>query len=405
MQLHSGPLYWPHTAANPQYPVLNESASCELLIIGGGMTGAILAYIASGLGIDTILLEKAQMGSGSTSANTGLLQYCSDKQLSSCIHSFGEDNGVQFYQQCLNAVKGIKDIAGKLKEDVQFRDRNSLYFASTAEDVPKLREEYDTLNRYGFPVYWLTKEEIEGRFPFSKENAIYTEGDAEINPYRFVHALLQSAGEKGARLYASSPVTGFDLKASDGIICRSGTHTIHANHVILATGYQQLLRKARGSYNAQSFALVTEPVPFLDKWHERCLIWETARPYLYLRTTPENRIIIGGLDERLGPGGLEQTRYIRKSDLLLEQLAALFPDAKGVKAEYCWGAVFGQSHDGLPFIGRHPDHPNCWIVENYGGNGTVYSYIAAMLTMKAIKGEEVPELELFSLSRNRSNFN
>ena len=43
--------------------------------------------------------------------------------------------------------------------------------------------------------------------------------------------------------------------------------------------------------------MVSEPLRDLWWWPDRCLIWETRRPYLYLRTTAEGRVITGGEDE------------------------------------------------------------------------------------------------------------
>ena len=45
-----------------------------------------------------------------------------------------------------------------------------------------------------------------------------------------------------------------------------------------------------------TFAAISEPIDPFPPWPGRCLIWETARPYFYLRTTADNRVIIGGGD-------------------------------------------------------------------------------------------------------------
>ena len=48
MNLHNGDLFWPTTYTNePQYPVLEENINCDCLIVGGGMSGALCAYLLS----------------------------------------------------------------------------------------------------------------------------------------------------------------------------------------------------------------------------------------------------------------------------------------------------------------------------------------------------------------------
>lgn len=76
---------------------------------------------------------------------------------------------------------------------------------------------------------------------------------------------------------------------------------------------------------------MTKPLDHLPKWHERSLIWETARPYLYFRTTPDNRIIAGGKDEPLTDPERRDIRVLSQGQRLLEELEALFPEIRESK--------------------------------------------------------------------------
>lgn len=133
-------------------------------------------------------------------------------------------------------------------------------------------------------------------------------------------------------------------------------------------------------------------------WHEQCLIWETARPYLYMRSTPEGRIIIGGLDEPVLDANQREIRLLHQQQKLLQALQEHFPSVP-FQIDYAWAAVFGSSHDGLPYIGPHPRFPNCYFLEGYGGNGTVTNMMAAQLLADELTGTHRPEMELYSLTR------
>ncbi|AWB43949.1 amino acid oxidase [Paenibacillus sp. CAA11] len=405
MDLHQGTYYWQHTLpSTPQYPSLASPLECDILIVGGGMSGAICAYLLTLQGIKPAILEKGSVGGGSSMVNTGLIQYSSDKTLTSMIHTFGESSAVEVYRASIEAVARLREISASLKphleQEPDFIPRSSLYFASTAEDLQMLREEFMTLQRHGFPAEWLSQTDIASKFPFTKPGAIYTSGDAELNPFRFTHALLQESVKRGARVYEHTPVTGMRFM-DDGVLCQSGQLGIRARKVIMATGYEtQQFKKDRGVYLTQSYAIATEPVKFLESWHERCLIWETRRPYLYLRTTPDNRVLVGGFDEPLRGNGLSPQRHLHQSKKLLQELNELFPGAGQVQADYAWGAVFGQTHDGLPLFGAHPKFSHVFFIEGYGGSGVVYSMIAAERITQDILGYPHPHLELFSLQRS-----
>ena len=400
MKLNSGQLPWEHTLLNPpSYPVLEEDISCDCLIVGGGMGGAMASYRMSLSGADTVLIDKRAVGSGSSHANTGLLQIANDKSLTSCMNTFGEDNGVLFYRLCQQGVRAILELPGKLDMDPQIIPRSSLLYASVPEDVPALRLEYENLIRHGFDSEFWDEQAVRSHYSFSRPAALFSRGDAETNPFRTVHSLIDKARSGGVRVYEHTRALRYEYNA-DGVVCHTEHGVIHAKNVIFAMGYEtQEMKKDRGAELINTYAIMTKPLKLAPKWHEQSLIWETARPYLYFRTTPEGRIIAGGKDEQLTDPERRDIRVLSQSQRLLEELEALFPELHGIEAEYSWGAVFGSTRDGLPYMGPHPDYPHCYFIEGYGGNGTVYSMIAAELLADTLAGRQRPELELFSLTR------
>src|SRR6185436_14672989 len=82
MDLRSGCPFWLLQGDHfPPYPKLDKDKSCDVAILGGGITGALVAYHLAQSGIDAILLDRRQPGCGSTMASTGLLQYELDTPL------------------------------------------------------------------------------------------------------------------------------------------------------------------------------------------------------------------------------------------------------------------------------------------------------------------------------------
>lgn len=400
MILNSGNLAWPRMLHPvPEYPALNENLQCDVLVVGGGMSGAIMAHKLTEQNLNTVLIEKRKIAEGSSSANTGLLQFSNDKTLTSMIHTFGEDVGVAFYKLSVQAMHNLIALAGSLNDDIQLIPRKSLYYASHDKDVTMLQEEHETLRKYGFHVEYWDRDHIERHMPFSKPAALYTHGDAEVNPFRMVHALVKEAARHGARVFENTEAVHFDYD-EDGVTCITRTHTIRAKKVIFSMGYEtQDMKKDRNAVLKVSYALMTSPVNDLSNWHERCMIWETARPYLYMRTTPENRIVVGGLDEHPPAPEDRESRALHQSQVLLGEVRKLFPNYSNLTADYAWASIFGATHDGLPMIGTHPDYPHSYFIEAYGGNGTVYCMIAAEMLGDILAGKQRPDMDMFSLQR------
>ena len=391
MPLYFGSLYWPYSLPRPnRYPELQADVGARAVVIGGGMSGLLCGYVLSASGIETVLIEQGQVASGSTLANTGLLQYANDTMLSEFALTLGESDAAQFYRACKRAAEKIADIAERLPRDVAFKRRNSLYYASSDRDTDALAGEYEMLTRNGFDAEWWDGDRIAAHFPFRKSAAIVTRGDAEVNPYLFVHALAEEAVKQGLRLYERTKMLSVQ-PSERGYVVRTGGGSIETEHVVYAVGYVPEVTERRwaGARLNRSYAIATNPLPSLADWHERMLIWETARPYLYLRTTEDNRIIIGGLDENVRQPVLTETDLRARSLRLLSELRALFP---GLSPEirYEWNATFGESADGLPWIGEDPERPGQHYCLGYGGNGTIYCCMGADIIRDRILGVPNP---------------
>ncbi|ACJ78771.1 NAD(P)/FAD-dependent oxidoreductase [Bacillus paranthracis] len=396
MKLMIGKLFWDTGASMPCYPSLENDMICDVLVVGSGEAGAQIAYSLAKMGMRVTLIEKNMISCGSTAANTGLLQFLHDKSLTSLIHTFGEEKGVRAYKLCYEALRTMEKVVPTLDIDPQFIPRNSLYYASKSEDVPFLQEEYKTLQNYEFPVEYFTASDIKERYPFTKQAALYTHGDAEVNPYLLAHSLLHKANQMGATIYEHTEAIHIKKRQND-LICYTKTgNQIVAKNIIMATGYEALFgKKEKNTTVETSYAVVTNKVDSFEGWHEQSLIWETARPYLYFRTY-KNRIIVGGLDEAMKIQTIGDTKLLHKRDVLINIIKEMFPQYKTIQADYYWAAAFCGSHDGLPILKEDNKIHNLFYALPYGGNGTVYGMVFAKIFEQLFTNKESKDFSLFN---------
>ncbi|MED4053026.1 FAD-dependent oxidoreductase [Niallia taxi] len=399
--LYHGNLYWPNTLQYiPSYPSLAEDIVCDVLIVGGGMSGAISAYILSHEDLNIVVADKRKIAHGSSSANTGLLQYSNDMMLHEFAQSIGEEEAVRFYRLCFEAMEDLKGIAGSLKEDVQFKSRKSLYYASTQQDAAKLQTEYNMLKKHGFPVEYLHERDIKERFGFSKPAAILTDGDAEVNPQKFVMQLMkEAASQENVQVFEQTEMK--ELGFSDGYwhFTSDKGATIRAKKVIYSTGYEAALHTNKlGAELNRSFVIATTPIESYPGWEDMSLIWETKRPYFYMRTTYDGRIVAGGLDEDPMEAPSDPAIIQKYGEKLLARIKEHYPDYE-IEVDYAYGATFGESVDGRPFIGRHPSKEDIFYCLGYGGNGTVYSMFGAKMIREIIIHGQHPDENLVAPDR------
>ena len=106
---------------------------------------------------------------------------------------------------------------------------------------------------------------------------------------------MADAARRDVRVFDRTEITRITAGRRGVVLEVDRGHRITAGRFISAAGYQtedELLRTPADL--TSTWAIATEPVGSFAGWEDRCLIWETARPYFYLRTTADGRIIAGG---------------------------------------------------------------------------------------------------------------
>lgn len=397
--MHNGNLYWPDTYLKKTYDD-EIDAHYDVVIIGGGMSGALTAYRVAEKGYRTLLIEKDEIGSASSAANTGLMQYMSDKLLHECIKDFGELEAYHFYKASKEGLEAIEKISKLLDHRVNFIQRDSLFIASTNRDKQKIKKEYEALKKFDFPVKYIEQSQLLEEYGINKYNALVTHEDAEINPYVFVNEIVKFAHANYHLDVMENSALNKYKTTGEAIECILKDRVITADKLIMTTGYAKnkiTKRYINREEFVASYAVVTKPIEENQFWKDKAMIWESARPYLYIRHVPGNRVLIGGLDEKTDK--IPNEKHIQKQGKrLIKAFNKLYPELE-LEIEYAYGARFGETKDGKPFIGKIEKDAEVYGLYGYGGNGTVYSAFGSKLLLDMIQGKYNPLSEIFKLKR------
>jgi glycine/D-amino acid oxidase-like deaminating enzyme len=400
MNLKSGYPFWLIKAGLPfDYPVLSQNKKTDVVVMGGGISGALVAWQLIKKGIDCIVVDARTIGLGSSCSSTALLQYEIDTPLSELQHKVGLENAVRSYHLCRQSIYELGNIAKEIGF-TEFEYKQSMYYAAHKKDVAFLKREFTIRKKSGFKVSLLQEEDIEKDFGFKTAAAILSKDGAQTNAYLFAHYLLQSGLKKGLEVYDRTEIVKIDHQSKKVILTAQTGYSITAKKIVYATGYEAIQYINKPIVKLLStFATISEnmnePRPF---WNKDVLLWNTADPYLYMRTTKDNRILIGGRDEDFYNPSRRDKLVVPKAKQLSTDFKKIFPDIP-FKSEFNWAGTFGSTKDGLPFIGIYKPLANSYFALGFGGNGITFSQVAANIICDKISGKANNDEAIFTFER------
>lgn len=377
---------------------LTRDIACDVVVIGAGISGALIAEQLSDAGLDVVIVDRRGPTDGSTAASTAMLQYEIDTPLHQMAEHIGRDKAERIWRRSRQAVDALRERTERLGLDVDGATRGSIYLDGNVLDAAGLAREAEARRRAGFEIELLKPAAVLERYGIKGRHAIIGYGNYSADPRRLAAGYLNVAISRGARLYA--PVDICDVEPSEaGVTLRSKDGpAIRAKQMVVATGYEMMKGVPRkGNKIISSWSIATKAQPRAI-WPTAAMIWEAADPYLYIRTTPAGEVICGGEDEEISDPKLRDAKLGDKTAALSRKLAALLPgiDATPVHA---WAGSFGDSPVGTPTIGRIPRMPNCYAAMGYGGNGITFSMMAAQMLRGMICGYGDADADLVSFSR------
>lgn len=374
---------------------LTRDVKTDVLIVGMGISGAMIAEALTAAGRSVICIDRRGPLQGSTSATTALVQFEIDMPLTMLSGKIGKARAERAWRRSRLAVMNLRARIDELAISCDVASRPSLYLAGNVLNAGALREEALARRSAGIHATYLPPQNLREKFGIEREGAILSHGNLALDPRKLTAGLLLKALERKARFYAPVEAIGMEDSRNEVTVATRNGPTISAKQVVLATGYEfsEIVPAAKHSV-ISTWAIATRPQK-RALWPGDALIWEASDPYLYMRSTADGRVICGGEDEDFTDEDLRDSLIDRKSKRIADKLRRLFPRLD-VTPQFAWAGAFGTTTTGLPYIGGVPRHPRIHAVMGYGGNGITYSQIASEIMASGLDGNSDSDCDLFA---------
>jgi len=381
----------------------------KVVVIGGGVVGVSALYhlAKKGWGDDVVLLEKAELTSGSTWHAAGLLPLFNMSYSVGQIHKY--------------SVKFYRELEEETGQHVGMSQVGNLRLAMNADRMDEYYQYAATARTIGVKVQFLTPKEIQKLWPMCKIDGlvggIFHPDDGYIQPADLTQALAKGARDRGAIIYRNTPVLDIEQASSGGWIVKTENGDITCDHVVSATGNYARKTGAMVGLDipvipVEHQYLVTEAHPELQRRRakgapEMAVLRESDSSW-YLRE--ENGGFILGPYEQGAPccyvdGPDSRAEY----ELFQEDIDRLVPHIEaaiervpafgevGIKKVY--NGAIAYTPDGSPIIGPAWDLDNFWLNEGHSFGITAAGGAGWQLAEWIVDGE--PTIDMLGVEPRR----
>ncbi|MGZ8511265.1 MAG: NAD(P)/FAD-dependent oxidoreductase, partial [Chitinophagaceae bacterium] len=360
----------------------------DVIIAGGGITGISTALLLQKAGKKCILLEANNLCFGTTGGTTAHLTTLLDIPYTTISKNFNKENAKLVAQSVKEAIDLIRENIDTYKIECGFEETEAFLFAQDEKQEKELVEIKEATAEAGVNVDYT--DDIPVSIAFQK--AMQVKGQAKFIPTQYVYALAAAFEKEGGVIVQQCRVTGAEeneiIKVETTSGPFKGNALIYATHIPPTVN---LLHLRCVPYRSYAMAVTLK-----DNAYPEGLIYDMYDPYHYYRTQE-----VDGQQYLIGGGYDHKTAHEENTEHCFLQLEAHLRGNFEVKeVNYKWSSQYFEPADGLPYIGQLPGHTGkIYTATGYGGNGMVYSGVAAILLKKIILNEESPYLGLFNPNR------
>lgn len=360
---------WTETAHIPGFSSFRGDMKTDVLIIGGGMSGLMCAYLLEQAGVDYILVEADTICSGITKNTTAKITAQHGLVYDKLIQKFGVEKAGLYLRANEAAIDKYRDLCKDI--DCDFETKDSYVYSISHRD--KLEAEIQALEKIGYNAEYVRNIPL----PMENQGAVRFSGQAQFHPLKFVASMADSL-----HIYEHTKITELAIGSA-----KTEHGTITADQIIVATHFP-ILNKHGGyflkMYQSRSYVLALENAQDVNGMYlDECDTGLSFRNY-------RNLLLLGGGDHRTGKQG---GSWNELHDFVKEH----YPKSREV---YRWATQDCMTLDQVPYIGTYGKHTQGFYVSTgFNKWGMTSSMVAAMLLRDRVLGVENEYAEVFDPHR------
>lgn len=365
--------------------------TADIVIIGGGIIGLSIAYcLAKMRAGKIILLEKGQLGEGSTSRCVGGIRT-----------QFSTEINIRFSLESLKTFEQFEEEFGVPSE---FKRIGYLFLAKTVEELRIFKKNIELQRKFGLPVEFIDRDEIQRRWPYLRTDDLlggtYCRLDGYAGPHEVLSGFIKGAKRAGVKIYEGKEVIGISLSKGKVTGVKTMKEEIHSPTVVNAGGaYAASIGRMAGIeipvkplrrqiFITAPFHLSDKIIPLTIDLHQG---W-------YFRKELDGFLLSGPLDQEPSFNlNIDYEAMAKASEDAIHRVPA-FKDARLAMG---WAGLYEISPDQHAILGKVPEVDGFILANGFSGHGFQHSPAVGRVIAELIVHGEATTIDISPLSIER----
>ncbi|MGW3468377.1 NAD(P)/FAD-dependent oxidoreductase [Saccharopolyspora sp. NPDC000995] len=331
----------------------------EVVVIGGGVVGTSTAFHLAEAGVDVLLLERDELGEGSTSKAAGGVRA-----------QFSDPVNIELGQRSLRAFEAFARRPGG---EIDLKQFGYLFLLSDPDDVATFQRSVRLQNQFGVPSRILTVAEACELSPYVVPDgllaAAFSPTDGHCTPEAVVQGYAQAARQHGALLRRHCPVTGIEVTGGEITAVHTDFGSVETSTVVCAAGawsasVGEFVGVELPVRPLRRQILVTEPVPDLPPRLPFTIDFSTS--FYFHDEGPGLLIGMSDPDEEYGFRLNTDDRWLGR---LADTVARRAPRLADIGVAHGWAGLYEVTPDHNALVGEAAGPSRFLYATGFSGHG------------------------------------